>query len=105
MKYLLMLLISLNANAFEWDSHLKSEIAKQNLPATIKLPCKKPTTVNECTYKLMVEMARYESGFKPEATYKENFKDSQGRFIISRGLYQLSVESANQKAYGCGVFY
>lgn len=50
--------------------------------------------------KVMVEMAYWESKFKPEATYKENFRNSKGQYIYSRGLFMLSKESGN--GYGCG---
>lgn len=52
-------------------------------------------------HSLISAMAKYESGFDPSTTYQESFKDSQGRWVISRGLLQLSVESAN--GYGCKV--
>lgn len=47
-------------------------------------------------------IAKYESGFKPENKYKESFKTASGESVISRGLLQLSIDSANQKAYACG---
>lgn len=50
---------------------------------------------------LISSMARFESGFKPELKYQESFKDSDGRYIISRGLTQMSIESAN--GYGCKI--
>lgn len=46
-------------------------------------------------------MAKFESGFDPKTEYRENFKDQDGNWVISRGLLQLSVESAN--GYGCKV--
>lgn len=49
---------------------------------------------------LISAMSRYESNFNPDARYQENFKDSQGEFIISRGLLQLSIESS--QGYQCG---
>lgn len=48
---------------------------------------------------LISAMAQRESGFKSESTYKESFKDAKGKNVISRGLLQISYESA--KAYGC----
>lgn len=48
---------------------------------------------------LISSMARYESGFRPHLKYVESFKDRKGRSIVSRGLLQMSLESA--KAYGC----
>lgn len=45
-------------------------------------------------------MAKYESGFDPEVRFQERFADSSGGLVVSRGLLQLSIESAD--AYtGC----
>jgi hypothetical protein len=50
---------------------------------------------------LLSAMARYESGFKPATTYTESFNDGKGKPVVSRGLLQISQESAN--GYGCGI--
>lgn len=50
--------------------------------------------------KILVEMAKYESNFKPLQTYAEAFADAQGRRVVSTGLFQISIESSN--ARGCG---
>lgn len=42
---------------------------------------------------LISSMARCESSFKPETSYKESFNDSKGKPVISRGLLQISIES------------
>lgn len=52
---------------------------------------------------LLSIVARPESNFNPNATYTENFPDSKGNMVISRGLLQISIESANQKKYSCGI--
>ena len=52
---------------------------------------------------LVSAMARPESNYKPSATYTEDFPDSSGKKVISRGLLQISIESANQKRYSCGI--
>ena len=49
---------------------------------------------------LISMMANRESGFKPWTKYQEAFSDSKGKPVISRGLMQISIESAN--SYGCG---
>lgn len=49
---------------------------------------------------LISAVTKYESNFKPETAYTENFRDSSGKKVVSRGLLQLSIESGN--AYGCG---
>lgn len=46
-------------------------------------------------------LARFESGFNPSTSYQEDFRDQQGNYVISRGLLQLSQESAN--GYGCNI--
>jgi hypothetical protein len=49
---------------------------------------------------LISKMAQFESGFDPTTSFQESFNDAQGNPVISRGLLQLSIESAN--AYpGC----
>lgn len=52
---------------------------------------------------LISTMVKRESNFKPETSYKEGFNDSKGNPVISRGLLQISKESANQKAYDCKI--
>jgi|GEM_PF-3103577 hypothetical protein len=54
---------------------------------------------------LLSAMAKPESNFKPEASYTERFHDSQGNRVVSRGLLQISIESANQKRYDCDIPY
>lgn len=46
-------------------------------------------------------LSRFESSFNTNATYVEDFNDAQGKKVISRGLLQISQESAN--GYGCGI--
>lgn len=48
---------------------------------------------------LISSIVQFESNFKPETSFTENFTDSTGASVISRGLLQLSIESA--RAYGC----
>lgn len=50
---------------------------------------------------LLAELARYESNFDPSVSFTESFSDASGRRVVSRGLLQLSQESAN--GYGCGI--
>lgn len=47
------------------------------------------------------KLARFESGHDPSGSFTEDFKDSKGNYIVSRGLLQLSIESAN--GYGCNI--
>ncbi len=50
---------------------------------------------------LLAAMARFESNHRPEVKYTEAFTDSTGRRVISRGLLQLSYESA--RGYKCPI--
>ncbi|MCU0827285.1 MAG: lytic transglycosylase [Tabrizicola sp.] len=50
---------------------------------------------------LMSTLAKYESNFRPEVEFTENFPDSTGALVVSRGLLQLSRESA--RGYGCPI--
>lgn len=45
-------------------------------------------------------MVQEESRFRPQVSYKESFVDSKGKKVVSRGLLQISRESANY--YDCG---
>lgn len=49
---------------------------------------------------MLSSMVRFESNFKPDTSYRENFVDRSGKRVISRGLLQISKASGN--AYGCG---
>ena len=82
-------------------------MAKAN-PADASFYCPKFGGINEAEKKqfwltFFGAMSYRESGYKPETKYTESFKDSTGKFVVSRGLFQISPESANQRAYGCGV--
>lgn len=53
---------------------------------------------------LLSAMAEPESNFKPETKYSEpDIVDDNRQRVVSRGLLQISIESANQKVYGCGI--
>lgn len=50
---------------------------------------------------LMSSLMKYESDYDPSVTYTEPFEDASGNRVVSRGLLQISIESAN--GYGCGI--
>ena len=50
---------------------------------------------------LISKLAYYESDYNTDEMYTENFPDRNGIPVISRGLLQLSKESAN--GYGCHI--
>lgn len=75
-------------NKPEWDKFVAEKIA--TMPGEV------------CVWEgLIPALAFYESTWNPKVTYTENFKDAQGKFVISRGLLQISQESAN--GWGCGI--
>lgn len=47
----------------------------------------------ECYVHLLAAMCKFESGFNPKQMYKEKFKNSNGEYVVSTGLLQLSYES------------
>jgi len=58
-----------------------------------------PQGMSQANYThLMAAMAKYESNFNPQTTYKERFKNGRGEYVISTGLMQLSYESS--RGYG-----
>jgi hypothetical protein len=97
-------------DAEHWTTFLLAELAASKLPDTappdlIRL-CPKYATGTRADRiaiwaHLIALMAWRESSFKPEMQYRENFKDAKGRYVISRGLLQISQESAN--SYGCRI--
>lgn len=95
-----------------WTAATEAAVLKSRLTSTI------PTDIqNFCSaYPAKVEedrkvfwvgllsiLASPESNFKPGTKYTENFRDAQGNKVVSRGLLQISIESANQKKYACGI--
>lgn len=84
----------------EWDKYLSDAVNAKQWPISIQKPCKK-LVVKDCVMQLISIMAKYESNFKPETNYTEGFNDSKGKPVISRGLLQISQESAN--GYNCNI--
>lgn len=96
-----------------WTTHLRKIVGASTLagypavnmekvcPNYHNLPVKhKP----EVWAQLISIMAKYESGFKPETTFTEpDIHDAKGIKVVSTGLLQISVESAN--SYGCGITF
>ena len=119
-----LLLATVNAQAQDYSAWAKKSTdgkwtaAAEAAVASSALPSALPTDIEKfCPgYKaqdasgrktfwvgLLSIVARPESNFKPGATYTESFSDAQGKKVISRGLLQISIESANQKKYSCGI--
>ena len=86
----------------DWDKYLYDAVNASALKSDVKMPCKKLAS-KDCLIQTISIMAKYESSFNPQEKYTEGFSDAQGNKVISRGLLQISIESANQKAYGCNI--
>lgn len=102
---------SANSDGVNWTAHVMSKLDTlgvdmvDSLPADFKTFCPKYdkltyTQKKEFFTYLMSAMTKYESTFDPTEFYREAFNDSSGNPVISRGLLQISIESAN--SYGCG---
>jgi hypothetical protein len=95
----------------KWTEHLIKEIEASKLPDLL------PTYIEEFApaygrlsrskrtvfwAQLIAAMAKRESNFKPETKYVEKtIYDSKGENVVSRGLLQISIESA--RSYGCAI--
>lgn len=94
-----------------WSSHVSGEIDKLGpnlvdvVPADASLFCPKFARLSDAQRKqywvfFISSMVRFESNFKTATKYTEGFNDANGKAVVSRGLLQISIESAN--SYGCG---
>lgn len=89
-------------NNQDWDRALIDAIEAEGLTALRPVDAKdfslEPTSTLDWA-RLLIQMARFESNFKPTTTYQEAFADARGRRVVSSGLFQISIESSN--ARGC----
>ncbi len=87
------------------DAHGQGLLAA--VPSDIGLYCPRYAQASQADRRafwvgLMSALARFESNFDPSVTFTEpNIIDAQGNRVISRGLLQVSRESAN--GYGCAI--
>lgn len=98
-------------DADRWVTHTSSAIEEHDLleiktPGDITQFCSNFKNLNLSQKKLfwiyvVSAMTELESGFRPTTSYKESFADSSGAKVVSRGLLQLSFESA--RAYTCPI--
>jgi hypothetical protein len=51
----------------------------------------------------IAKLAYFESSYNPQTSYVELFYDNNGNPVVSRGLLQISKESANGANYRCGI--
>lgn len=93
-----------HSDADKWTEFVLREVEAQGLTALVPKDFKtyapnydkySPQKRAEFWARVISIMCRYESNFRPETKFTESFKDSKGMNVISRGLLQLSFESAN----------
>lgn len=103
---------SQHSDGVNWTAHVMDKLdtlgvdMADTVPADFKTFCPRYHKLSYTQRKefftyLMSAMTKFESGFKPSTFYKEDFNDSNGNPVISRGLLQISIESAN--SYGCAL--
>jgi len=99
--------------ASKWKNDTWSQMVYDNIPDSmvavvpkdIETYCKNYTELNTDQRKRFYVMlfsclAKFESGFNPKTAFIEAFYDAKGRNVVSAGLFQVSVESANSSRYG-----
>ena len=94
-----------------WTNHVLHQLDSIDqtffdvIPTDLNIFCPRYAKLNKTEKKyffmyLISTMVRFESNFDPSASYTEDFTDSDGHAVVSRGLLQISFESS--KSYGCG---
>lgn len=102
---------SKSLNHTSWSEHIYRELPTLGPalltvnPVDAKIFCPNYVNLEESERKqfwafFISTMVKFESDFDPKEFYKENFVDSSGRYVVSRGLLQISLESS--KGYRCG---
>lgn len=102
---------SKSLNHQSWSEHVYRELPTLGPallainPVDAKIFCPNYTNLEESERKqfwafFISTMVKFESDFDPKEAYTEGFTDSSGRYVVSRGLLQISLESS--KGYRCG---
>lgn len=100
-----------SSNHQSWSEHIYRELPTlgpallESNPVDAKTFCPNYANLEESERKqfwafFISSMAKFESNFDPKEAYTEGFTDSSGRYVVSRGLLQISMESS--KGYRCG---
>lgn len=98
-------------NHRSWSEHVYDELPTLGPallaanPTDAKIFCPNFSNLSDSERKqfwafFISSMVKFESGFDPKSAYTEGFRDNTGRYVISRGLLQISMESS--KGYRCG---
>lgn len=107
-----MLWLAANPNSTNWQSYVETAIDTYGSALMTATPgdigdwCPSFADQSPAERKafwsfLMSSLMKYESNYDPAVTYTEPFNDAQGNRVVSRGVLQLSKESAN--GYRCGI--
>lgn len=99
-----------NSRGKEWTSHVMNALDHlgkdllQVIPKDTKLFCPRYSSLSYAQRKqywafFLSSMARFESNFNTNLAFREGFKDPNGKYVISRGLLQISILSGN--GYDC----
>ncbi len=91
-KYILILLLGLNLQAYEWSKDYNSIISAEMGSFFNKS--------EDYWIRFFKALSKLESNFNPNTEYQENFRNSKGEWVISTGLFQISLESS--QGYRCG---
>jgi hypothetical protein len=98
------------ADSAAWTQHLLAELPRLGMdlldarPSDMDAWCPNYSAL-DCRGRvqvwayLMSAMSQFESGHRPEVTYTEAFPDASGNNVVSRGLWQISIESG--RGYQC----
>lgn len=103
--------IGRHSDAANWSEYVIENLPEygrdliQRRPSDIRSFCPAYDSLNDnqkmnVWLRILSGMSELESSHNPKTKYTEAFTDGQGRRVISRGLLQLSIESAN--GYRCG---
>ncbi|AZZ38358.1 hypothetical protein CIK05_10685 [Bdellovibrio sp. qaytius] len=102
---------SKSLNKKSWSEHVYRELPTLGPdlltahPTDAKIFCPNYKNLSESERKqfwafFISSMVKFESNFDPNESYTESFKDNRNKYVVSRGLLQISIESS--KAYRCG---
>lgn len=112
-----------NTKPIEWDRSLLKAVLEYPLNPKVKSLCTKTKDVKLCWAKLISKASYHESKWDPSVKFEECSSKkgtygsngvyvkslnkycmmSNGEIVTSRGLMQISKDSANSSRYNCGI--
>jgi hypothetical protein len=93
---------------FAAEAAVRATSLSRSLPGDIEAFCAAyPDRNDDSRVKFWVALvsaiAEFESDLKPQTQFTETLRDTEGQRVVSRGLLQISIESANQERYACRI--